>query len=357
VTGRFYRLRGEWHGGRTYRWQALFYTRESTRELKAVCEESLRGRGIAAPLISWSAGNSNFAFDYTPWSAGDAGARIDRVVAFGDSLSDTHNLFNASRGRIPDSSSWLDGRFTNGPNWVEYVANDLHVPLYDWAVGGTGVSDRRVLPWADLPGLVSQVGQWRSATRDDGSYDPRRTLFTVLVGGNDLIFFHTPVEEILAKERDALHMLVDAGATNILVLNLPDISRAPIFSIKAGARDAATQVESVNRGLEAMVASMRQQYGTSVNIQLFDTNALFTELFKEPRSYGFTNSTQSCLQIDRTGMVNFMESHPSRAACKDPDSFVFWDILHPTTRTHRILADRVAAFVDVHFPGAVSGRS
>ncbi|MBY4831495.1 SGNH/GDSL hydrolase family protein [Burkholderia dolosa] len=350
ATDWFYRLRGEWHGGDTHRWESIFYTTESPSQLRSLCEGSLRRDGIDSAVIGWAAGDGASAVDYAPWSAGGRGTRIDRVVAFGDSLSDTHNLYNASHGRIPDGKSWFDGRFTNGRNWVEYLAGDLHVPLYDWAVGGTGVADRRVLPWVAMPGLLSQVRAWRSATRDDRSYDPARTLFTVMVGGNDLIYFDTPSDEILAKEREAIDILIDGGAKNILVMNLPDVSRAPIFQLKAGASRAAAQVDAVNLGLSAMVASIRDEHAGSVNIQLFDTNALFSSLFDEPRAYGFANSTESCLEIDRTGLSNFMESHRPRAACKHPDTFVFWDIVHPTTRTHRIVADRVAAFVHRHFP-------
>jgi thermolabile hemolysin len=98
-----------------------------------------------------------------------------------------------------------------------------------------------------------------------------------------------------------------------------------------------------------MIASMQRQYGAQLNIQLFDTNALFTRLFNEHGAYGFRNSTESCLEINRTGLSIIMESHSPRPACKNPDTFVFWDILHPTTRTHRILADQVVAFVRQHF--------
>lgn len=350
VTGWYYRLPGEWHAGQKYHWQALFYTGQSQAELHSVCNESLRRSGIAASVAMYAAGNSSLAFDYVPWSAGERGPGIDRVVAFGDSLSDTHNLYNASRWRIPDSTSWFAGRFTNGRNWVEYLASDLHVPLYDWAVGGVGVSDRHVLPWADIPGALSQSLQWRRATQDDPSYDPGRTLFTVLVGGNDLIYFDTPVKEILAKEQETLQVLISGGARNILVLNLPDVSRAPIYRLKPGASEVAVKVQLVNRGLETMIASMQQQHGAELNIQLFDTNALFTRLFNEPGAYGFQNSTESCLEIDRTGFSIFMESHAPRPECKNPDTFVFWDILHPTTRTHRILADHVVTFVRQHFP-------
>jgi thermolabile hemolysin len=347
-----YALRGEWHGGRKYHWQALFYTDVSPGDLRSLCENSLHRQGIFSRVIMYSAGDGALAFDYAPWSAGTRGAGIDRIVAFGDSLSDTHNLYNASRRLMPDGTSWFAGRFTNGRNWVEYLADDMGVPLYDWAVGGVGVADRPVFPWADLPGVLSQTRQWRDATQYDPTYDPGRTLFTMLVGGNDLIYFNTPVEEILAKERTALQVLIDGGARNILVLNLPDVSRAPIFQLESGAGDVAAKVRRINAGLVSMVADIQQQSGASLNIQLFDTNALFTHLFDQPRIYDFQNITQSCLKIDDKGFSNFMESHALRAGCRDPDTFVFWDILHPTTHTHRILADEVAAFVRERYKSA-----
>ena len=217
-------------------------------------------------------------------------------------------------------------------------------------MGGVGVSDRHVLPWANLPGALSQSLQWRRATQDDPSYDAGRTLFTVLVGGNDLIYFDTPVKEMLAKEQETLQVLINGGARNILVMNLPDVSRAPIYRLKPGGSAVAVKVQLVNRGSETMIASMQRQYGAQLNIPLFDTNAFFSRIFDEPDAYGFQNSTQSCLEIDRTGLSIFVERHSPRPACKNPDTFVFWDILHLTTRTHRILADQVVTFVRQHFP-------
>ncbi|MFM0340796.1 SGNH/GDSL hydrolase family protein [Paraburkholderia fungorum] len=359
TTNWFYRLSGQWHGGEAYHWQRLFYTDQSQAALDSLCQDTLRSHGIDTGLAMYSAGNRAFAFDYSTWKpdANSGGTSIDRVVAFGDSLSDTHNMYNASRWQIPNGTSWFAGRFTNGHNWVEDLAGDLQVPLYDWAVGGVGVSDRQVLPWAKVPGLLSQSRQWRRATGEDPSYDPGRTLFTVLIGGNDLIFFGTSPREIVGKEVQALQVLIAGGAKNILVLNLPDISRAPIFKLKPGEDDVASKVRVVNAELDSAIAAMRTEYGARVNIQLFDANALFNRLFQNPAAYGFQNATDSCLDINRTGFSNFMESHMPRPECKNPDTFVFWDMLHPTARTHRMLADDVAAFVATHFPVAFSHRA
>jgi hypothetical protein len=59
-----------------------------------------------------------------------------------------------------------------------------------------------VLPWAVLASVLSQARQWREATRDDSTYDPGKTLFTVLVGGNDMIYFDKPVDKILASSAE-----------------------------------------------------------------------------------------------------------------------------------------------------------
>ena len=350
-TGNPYRLTGTWHGGRRYHWQALFRTDVPQSTLRSVCEDSLRRRGIEGPVAMYAAGDRSLAFAYGTWSTGTgtSGTSIDRVVAFGDSLSDTHDLYNASRWLMPNGTSWYAGRFTNGENWVEHLSDDLHVPLYDWAVGGVGVGDRKIFPWADLPGAVSQARAWRESTGGDPAYDPARSLFTVLVGGNDLIFFDTTTRVILDGEARTVQQLIDGGARNILVMNLPEVSRAPIAALKGEQRLIAAKMTVVNAGLQSMVASLQQRYGPQLNIQLFDTHALFSQIFDDPGAYGFTDATQSCLDIDQIGMTNFMERHPPRPECTDPNQFVFWDLVHPTTRTHEILATQVAAFVQAHF--------
>ena len=63
-------------------------------------------------------------------------APISQVISFGDSLSDTGNLFELTSGAIPPEPLYFDGRTTNGPVWVELLSIDLGVTLNNYAYSG-----------------------------------------------------------------------------------------------------------------------------------------------------------------------------------------------------------------------------
>ncbi len=53
---------------------------------------------------------------------------INQLYVFGDSLSDVGNVFRATGRQYPASPPYFQGRFANGPVWVEYLADDLKLP-------------------------------------------------------------------------------------------------------------------------------------------------------------------------------------------------------------------------------------
>ena len=63
---------------------------------------------------------------------------ISNLVAFGDSLSDNGNLFKLIA--FPPPPAW-EGRSSNGPVYVEQLAQLLNVPLDDLAVAAAEASD------------------------------------------------------------------------------------------------------------------------------------------------------------------------------------------------------------------------
>ena len=97
---------------------------------------------------------------------------FDRVVSFGDSLSDNGNLDAASLGTRP-GSAYFEGRFSNGPTFAELLAGDA-----DFASGAS--SQQRF--WGPLfsinPATVNGDvnlavgGKWAGANGIDDSAFP-----------------------------------------------------------------------------------------------------------------------------------------------------------------------------------------
>ena len=73
---------------------------------------------------------------------------------------------------------------------------------------------------------------------------------------------------------------------------------------------------------------------TGINIVRFDTFAFLTDIVANPAKYGFVNVTQPCYS-------GFVAPDPTATVCANPDAYLFWDIEHPTTRMHTLLADQL----------------
>ncbi len=67
--------------------------------------------------------------------------RYSQLVVFGDSLSDTGNLFALSGGLFPPPSDYYRGRYSNGILWVEHLAPRLGLSYRqetNFALAGAG---------------------------------------------------------------------------------------------------------------------------------------------------------------------------------------------------------------------------
>ena len=72
--------------------------------------------------------------------------------------------------------------------------------------------------------------------------------------------------------------------------------------------------------------------GLSAEIVQFDTAAAFAAILDAPAAYGFENTTEQCVQNLLNGRCN-------------PNKWLFWDGVHPTTATHAILGAQFRAAV------------
>ena len=70
---------------------------------------------------------------------------------------------------------------------------------------------------------------------------------------------------------------------------------------------------------------------SGIRIIRFDTFDLLKNVATNPAAYGFVNGSDPCYS-------GFVFPDPGATACTNPEGYVFWDVEHPTTAFHELLA-------------------
>ncbi len=279
-----------------------------------------------------------------PTKASAASFGFDQLYVFGDSLSDTGNIYNATGGTFPQSPPYFEGRFSDGPLWIDYLGDQLGlkptllstIPStpptqgINFAFGGASSGfGNAVVPNPNLPGVLQQVLGFAGTLQANNQTANPDALYTLWGGANDFFFLDaedssTPISNISL----ALNTLVGVGAKNILVFNLSDLGKIPAATIDD--RNPATLSKSTNEfnlGLATTVNALSQN--ANLNIIPIDTFSLSNQT----SALGFTNVAESCL---------------SRLDICEPgnNKFLLWDDFHPTTAAHKVIADTALAAIE-----------
>jgi len=256
---------------------------------------------------------------------------------FGDSLSDNGNLFAASGS--PPSPPYFQGRVSNGPTYAEYLAPGLAANLtaapavrtnLNFAFAGATAGAAVTSP----PNVGMQIGQYQLRGITAGAND----MFVVLAGANDLLnAVSNPATQNgpaltasgqAAAQTVAGHVgsLVALGARNVLVINLPNIANTPRFLTGSGA-PARTIIEQGSLAFNTEIRARLGALTSSANITLFDLASVFEIIRTNASRYGFTVTNQEYLGILQAG------GNPG-----DINGYMFFDGIHPTTRTHQLFS-------------------
>ncbi|KAJ9049302.1 hypothetical protein DSO57_1039461 [Entomophthora muscae] len=151
----------------------------------------------------------------------------DRVIAFGDSISDNGNVFQMSAGFMPDPSEYKEGRFSDGPTWVEYLAQGLHANLTDLAYGGA-TTNTDMYPdsvGAMVPGCIQQAESFnKTFARSKASLNS--TLLTVVFQGNDFFSPSATAQSYMDNMDRCLRLMLKMGFHDVLigVSNAPELT-------------------------------------------------------------------------------------------------------------------------------------
>lgn len=278
---------------------------------------------------------------------------FNRIVTFGDSLSDPGNAYAllgevsvAPYQLIPDAPYARGGlHFSNGETWIERLATDLGMsPSAGPALRGAAafsnfaVGAARARPAGQFD-LTTQVGLFSDSA---GNAAPADALYVVFIGGNDvrdaLVALATDptfvtsmqiVTQAVTAIADNIAALASTGARTFLVANVPNIGLVPAVRAQGLLAQGAAQIlsDAFNQALDAALVNVQTAL-PHVSIKTFDVYGVINDIVAAPAAMGFTDVEHPCIS---PGIV-------ARAVCVRPDEHLFWDGIHPTRSGHAILA-------------------
>jgi outer membrane lipase/esterase len=288
------------------------------------------------------------------------------IVAFGDSLSDPGNAYYLHGAALTPPYDTLDAlllpnapfavggyRFSNGPTWIEQFAKSLTPsssagPAY--AVRYPG--DERGTNYAVGGACARHNGGGYDLTDQVNLYLSQRagqvtgeTLYVIEMGANDVrdamnaLTLDTTgeasaaiVASALTSISDNIQSLYASGARIVLLTNVPDLSLTPSIRkldvIAPGSAMAAKIIcAQFNAGLDSLIAQLELQL-PDLSLKKFDINAALNKIVADPGQYHLSNVSDACI------MPNVAPYN-----CLEPERYLFWDGIHPTTAVHGIFAD------------------
>jgi phospholipase/lecithinase/hemolysin len=283
---------------------------------------------------------------------------FSNLYVIGDSLSDQGNLFLATSAvagpanALPASDHYFNGRFSNGPVYTDFLSQRLGIPLTpsltggnNFAFGGARTDYNTVETTAGGP-LPPGLFPWTlnaevQAFKNRGVNDPG-ALYIVFSGANDVTDIvvnglnpATVIPNTINGILGAVAAFASAGAKTIVVPNLPDLGLTPLFLSSGPAASAAATNLTIqfNALLDAQLDAI-----SGLNIIELDTFNLVRNVVFNPGQFGLSIVTTPCHS-------GFVAPHPNGDECPNPSEFLFWDIVHPTTNVHTILADAAIAAI------------
>jgi phospholipase/lecithinase/hemolysin len=286
-----------------------------------------------------------------------------QVIVFGDSLSDDGNIAHRARDLVgfsyPSSNfNYSDYRFTDDTNtspaanlyvgtWHEQlektflglaVAKNSLDGGADYAFGGAttkdGTQDRTIInnpfPFGGgdftitIDNMGKQINDYLASHATDAN-----ALYILWGGGNDLFDDHSAQSVIDTANRvgGLIVRLANAGARNFLVPNVPPLGAVP-NSFGDPTRVLALDYASATYRdhLNSVIASTKIGLaggGITIYVYTFDVWLDVIRVLGQPAHYNFVNTIDSA----------------QGASGVNPDQYLFWDDIHPTTGGHFELAN------------------
>ncbi|KAH6991488.1 hypothetical protein BKA56DRAFT_706004 [Ilyonectria sp. MPI-CAGE-AT-0026] len=286
------------------------------------------------------------------------------IFSFGDSYTTTG--FDAIAGPQPNAINPLGNpnkpyyghTSSNGPNWIRKLTtkyNQSFIKTFNLACGGATVASSLIHAihpeylsleqQKSVPDLSASGGP----TPERDSWETRSTLFTFLLGINDVGLSYTKespsvYDEYLTIYASLIDTIYAANGRHFLFLLVPPIDRSPLTTSQG--RSASTRerihIQAWNDGLSKLANDFRHNR-PDASVFVFNTHALFSSVMDDATMF-----PETAIYSDTTG---FCEAYAMGTEAVDTqlpgcpysvNQYLWLNDLHPTYPIHDLLAKQIA---------------
>lgn len=284
---------------------------------------------------------------------------LNKMVVFGDSLSDDGNLYEYMKHQLPLSPPYFKGRFTNGPVWVEllmqtYYPTSSKEHLVDYAFGGAGVLEDE----DDDDTMFTLRREMDSYFLTHQDKADANSMFVVWIGANNYLGIpddpESTASSVIRGIEHGLQRLVKNGAKHILVVNVPDLGRIPLAR-ELDVIDRMSYVSKLHNDMLRKSINELQQTFSDVQWLYFDVNLVFDDMTSDPTRFGFTNIIDTCYEevvtpvdasLKRSSLLKMVSTVKAKSQKDACEGHLFFDPVHPTGPAHKLMAARTKTLFD-----------
>ncbi|KAG9137295.1 hypothetical protein Leryth_014930 [Lithospermum erythrorhizon] len=318
----------------------------------------------------------------------NAEAQVSSIIVFGDSSVDAGNnndINTAVKSNFrPYGRDFIGGkptgRFSNGRLPTDFISEafgikpaipaylDKHYNISDFATGvcfasaGTGLDPLTSNIVSVLP-LEREIHYFKEYKKQLKEYLGNKkaekilsdALYITSIGTNDFLenYYVRPkrvLEYSVDKYQDFLlnltsefvKTLYQLGGRKILLAGLPPMGCLPLIRTVniftwGSCKEEYNQVAiEYNKKLEGLVRLLSKEF-KEIEVVLTDSYNILEDIIKNPRNYDFEVAERACCGTGKFE-VSYM-CNQMTPTCYDTNKYVFWDAMHLTEKTNRILAN------------------
>ncbi|TKX26534.1 acetylesterase-1 [Elsinoe australis] len=345
--------------------------------------QTLAGLTLAARVAT----AATIGADRHSWGAG----RFKSLVSFGDSYTDDSRLgyFINNNGSAPPVG-WVNppnyNSASGGRPWPQYVHQYSGIQIYNYAVSGAVCSnnisprffsainaDFPDIESYELPAFLADKAYTDPATNKPFlNIPPSKTVYSIWIGTNDLDYnsFLTNSQvrgTNLTTYTDCVYeqmsRLYDSGARYFVLINAAPLQLTPLYGLPdAGGvgpnqywKNKPDNLTDISYRMAEEVATVNNiyKYRTPVevlveknfkgaNVALFDMYSLISDIYYHPAQY--LNGTTEPLSV--TGVGNTCTVNATCTRSTSPDSYLWFDDLHPSEQADRVFAREFIGVLD-----------